>query len=69
LTTNVRNRKKECQFVALGEATINEVEGDLLFDLTKLQYDYFCYVSNMGLSPMASRKCYGQRATSENLIE
>lgn len=61
--------KKARRFVAVREATISEVEGDLLFDLTKVQYDYFCYVSNMGLSPMAAHKYYGQRATSENWIE
>ena len=64
-----RGWKKARRFVAVREVIISEVKGDLLFDLTKVQYDYFCYVSNMGLSPMASHKYYGQRATSENWIE
>lgn len=61
--------KKPRRFVAVREVIISEVEGETLFDLTKIQYNYFCYVSNMGLSPMASHKYYGQRATSENWIE
>ncbi|MBW2133510.1 MAG: hypothetical protein JRG88_13450 [Deltaproteobacteria bacterium] len=61
--------KKARRFVAIREGITSEAEEDLLFDLSKGEYAYFCYVSNMGLSPMASHKYYGQRATSENWIE
>jgi hypothetical protein len=61
--------KKARRFVAIREIITSEAEMGLLFDLTTVQYEYFCYVSNMGLSPMASHKYYGQRATSENWIE
>ena len=61
--------KKARRFVAIREVILSEVEGNLLFNLTQVQYDYFCYVSNMGLSPMASHKYYGQRANSESWIE
>ncbi len=50
-----RGWKKTCRFVAVREVIIREIEGeDLLSDLTKIHYDYFCYVSNMEVSPMAS---------------
>ena len=55
--------------MAIREVILSEVEGNLLFDLAEVQYNYFCYVSNMGLSPMASHRYYGRRATSENWIE
>ena len=61
--------KNPRRFVAIREVILSEVEGNLLFDLAEVQYNYFCYVSNMGLSPMASHKYYGRRATSENWIE
>jgi len=61
--------KKARRFVAIREVITSEAEEDLLFELFKVEYAYFCYVSNMGLSPMASHKYYGQRATSENWIE
>ena len=32
-------------------------------------YDYFCYCTNMDLTPWAAHKHYGKRATSENWIE
>ncbi|MCD6307079.1 MAG: IS1380 family transposase [Deltaproteobacteria bacterium] len=61
--------EKARRFVAIREVITCEAEEDLLFDLSKVEYAYFCYVTNMGLSPMASHKYYGQRATSENWIE
>jgi len=61
--------KKARRLVAIREVITSESETGLLFDLSKVEYAYFCYVSNMGLSPMASHRYYGQRATSENWIE
>jgi len=60
--------KRERRFVAVREATIIESD-DLLFPLPKIEYAYFCYVTNMSLSPWGSHKYYGKRATSENWIE
>ncbi len=57
------------RFVAIREIVTREPEVELLFDLSTVEYAYFCYVTNMGLSPMESHKYYGQRATSENWIE
>lgn len=60
--------KKARSFVAIRE--IKEYESDdLLFQTPKIDYDYFCYVSNMNLAPWAAHKYYGKRATSENWIE
>lgn len=33
------------------------------------QYEFFCYVTNLDLTPWAAHKFYGKRATSENWIE
>jgi len=60
--------KRARRFVAVRQITESE-SGDLLFNIPKIEYDYFCYVTNMNLSPWASHKYYGQRATSENWIE
>ena len=56
------------RFVAVREIIMTESD-DCLFPEPKIEYDYFCYVSNMNLSPLASHKYYGKRATSENGIE
>ncbi len=42
---------------------------DLLFGIPKITYSYFCYVTNMDLTPWGAHKYYGKRATSENWIE
>lgn len=34
----------------------------------KIEYDYFCYVSNMRKSPWGTHKYYGKRSTSENWL-
>ena len=34
----------------------------------KIEYNYFCYVSNMRKSPWGTHKYYGKRSTSENWI-
>lgn len=34
----------------------------------KIEYDYFCYVSNMRKSPWGTHKYYAKRSTSENWI-
>jgi hypothetical protein len=56
------------RFVAVREISMTESD-DCLFTESKIEYDYFCYVTNMNLSPLASHKYYGKRATSENWIE
>jgi hypothetical protein len=55
-------------FVAVRKVTEIETD-DILFGSKKYEYDYFCYVSNLKLSPWATHKKYGKRATSENWIE
>ncbi len=60
--------KKSRRFVAIRQITYSESEASL-FPEPKIQYDYFCYVSNMGMTPWCSHKYYGKRATSENWIE
>jgi hypothetical protein len=56
-------------FVAVRKLTEVKIEEDVLFESKKYEYDYFCYVSNLNISPWATHKKYGQRATSENWIE
>lgn len=60
--------KKERRFVAIRQVTEYMIEGEM-FPTPVIEYDYFCYVTNMKLSPWASHKYYGKRATSENWIE
>ncbi len=33
------------------------------------QYEYFCYVTNLDITPLDAHALYGKRATSENWIE
>ncbi len=61
--------KKGRTFLAIRRVTEYESNDDLLFKTNKIKYDYFCYVTNMKLSPWAGHKYYGKRATSENWIE
>jgi hypothetical protein len=56
-------------FIAVRKLTDVQFEEDVLFESIKYKYDYFCYVSNLNLSPWATHKKYGKRATSENWIE
>ena len=59
---------KERRFMAIRK--VKEYESDdVLFDIPKIEYDYFCYVTNMNLTPWSAHKYYGKRATSENWIE
>jgi hypothetical protein len=60
--------KRARRFVAVRELTLSE-SNDLLFPLPNVEYTYFCYVTNMNLTPNAAHKYYGKRATSENWIE
>lgn len=60
--------KRSRRFVAIREIIMTESD-DCLFPEPKIEYSYFCYVTNMNLSPLASHKYYGKRATSENWIE
>ena len=60
--------KRSRRFVAGRQAKQFESE-DSLFPTPKIEYQYFCYVTNINKSPWAAHKYYGQRATSENWIE
>ena len=60
--------KRARRFVAIRQ--VKEYESDdVLFNTPKIEYQYFCYVTNMPLAPWAAHKYYGKRATSENWIE
>ena len=60
--------KRARRFVAIRQ--VKEYESDdVLFHTRKIEYQYFCYVTNMPLTPWAAHKYYGKRATSENWIE
>ncbi|HKL81382.1 MAG TPA: IS1380 family transposase [Desulfobacter sp.] len=63
--------KKKRRFVAIRKIReyTEETDNQCLFNSQKVEYEYFCYVTNMDLSPWATHKYYGQRATSENWIE
>jgi len=45
-----------------------KIENELL-PVPKAEYDYFCYVTNMGKSSWGTHKYYGKRSTSENWID
>ena len=45
-----------------------EIENELV-SVQKVEYHYFCYVSNMKKSPWGTHKYYGKRSTSENWID
>jgi hypothetical protein len=63
--------KKSRTFVAVRYLTEVRVEKNALFGTEEYvyEYEYFCYVSNLKLSPWATHKKYGQRATSENWLD
>jgi hypothetical protein len=65
--------KKPRRFVAVRQVREVEMEADansLFPDMPpNTEYDYFCYCTNMNLTPWKAHKYYGQRATSENWIE
>ena len=58
--------KKERRFVAIRKLVKIETE-NVLFPLPK--YEFFCYVTNLDLTPWQNHKCYAKRATSENWIQ
>ena len=60
--------KKARRFVAIREVVSEEADDDM-FGTTKIKYEYFCYVTNMRLTPREAHRYYGKRATSENWIE
>lgn len=61
---------KSRKFVAIREARIVEVKDELLFPgIPKIEYSYFCYCTNIPLTPWGAHKYYGKRASSENWIE
>jgi hypothetical protein len=61
--------KRTRTFVAIRKIVELTEEEDDLFGIPGVRYEYFCYVSNLKISPWASHKKYGQRSTSENWIE
>jgi hypothetical protein len=58
--------KQERRFVAIRKATVSKADGALF---ETIQYEYFCYVSNIYESPLYLHSFYGDRGTSENWIE
>ncbi len=58
--------KKGRRFVAIRKV-VDVTTMPTLFPLP--QYEFFCYVTNLKLSPWKIHKCYGKRSTSENWIE
>lgn len=58
--------KKSRTFVAVRMLVGIETK-DVLFPIP--QYEYFCYVTNLNISPIKAHALYGERATSENWIE
>lgn len=61
--------KRPRRFVAV-RILVGQISGSSMFpDFTEPEYEYFCYVTNMKLTPWEAHKFYGKRATSENWIE
>jgi hypothetical protein len=61
---------RERNFVAVRIKVAELKEEDTLFpDHVIDKYAYFCYVTTRDMSPWATHKFYGQRASCENLIE
>lgn len=58
--------KRPRRFVAVRRCISIQTEG---FLFPEVKYDYFCYVTNLKLTPWQTHKKYGKRATSENWIE
>lgn len=58
--------KRARRFVAIRVLVKNETK-NTFFPIP--QYEFFCYVTNLGLTPWEAHKCYGKRSTSENWIE
>ena len=54
--------KKERQFVAIRKKIDPKTNLKTLFPIP--EYEFFCYVTNLKLSPWKIHKCYGQRFTS-----
>jgi hypothetical protein len=62
--------KEERRFTAIRQIEEEIDTKETLFAGTpKIEYNYFCYVSNMKSTPWSRHKYYGKRATSENWIE
>ncbi len=61
--------KRVRRFVAVRRIVETVIEEDDLFKIPKVKYEYFCYVSNMDMTPWKTHKYYGKRSTSENWIE
>ncbi len=64
-----KNWKKERRFVAIRQIKEIKESADTLFPELITEYDYFCYTTDMNLSPWGAHKYYGKRSTSENWIE
>ena len=59
------NWQKARKFVAIRKLV--NIEMTTLFPVP--EYEFFCYVTNLDISPWEIHKCYGKRSTSENWIE
>jgi hypothetical protein len=60
--------QKERRLVANRSELDSTCETKTLFP-TIPQYEFFCYVTNLKMSPWKIHKSYGKRSTSENGIE
>ncbi len=69
MSTNAPDGQKSEHLLQVRQLVEIKIEKDVLFESQQKEYDYFCYVSNLKLSPWATHKRYGQRSTSENWIE
>ena len=56
--------QSERRLVAIRSEIDSTTETKTLFPIP--QYEFFCYVTNLKLSPWKIHKCYGKRSTSEN---
>ena len=61
--------ERERVFLAVRRLADVEYDGGELFNMPVCKYEYFCYVTNMRLTPWNAHKYYGKRAASENWIE
>jgi len=59
---------KPRRFVAVRQLIEYEIEEERP-PVSKVEYHYFCYVTNMKKSPWGTHKYYGKRSTSENWID
>ncbi len=55
--------KRARRFVAIRQVKEYESDG-VLFNTPKIEYQYFCYVTNISLTPWSAHKYFGNRANT-----